>query len=96
VETLERQGASPRVRASARLHLGNVRRLHELGERDTRALEEMAGLVSALRTQLVLVRLSGSSAEGVGDIVSELWARLESLSEASDEAFASRPMENPA
>jgi hypothetical protein len=96
VETLERQGASPRVRASARLHLGNVRRLRELGGRDTRALEEMAGLVSALRTQLVLVRLSGSSAEGVGDIVSELWARLESLSEASDEAFVTRPLENPA
>jgi hypothetical protein len=81
---LERQGASPRVRASARLHLENVRRLEQLAERDSRALEELSGLVDALRTQLVLVRLSGSSAEGVGDIVSELWTRIESLSEASD------------
>lgn len=87
LQSLERQGASARVRASARLHFENVRRLHHLAERDARALDELSGLVDALRTQLVLVRLSGSSAEGVGDIVSELWARIQSLSEASNEVL---------
>lgn len=90
LETLEQKGASARVRASARLHLENLRRLHQLADRDARALEELSGLVQALRTQLVLVRLSGSSAEGVGDIVSELWARLQGLSEANDDAEAAR------
>ncbi|HEX7670878.1 MAG TPA: hypothetical protein VF395_14885 [Polyangiaceae bacterium] len=80
--------ASARVRASARLHLENVRRLHLLGERDSRALEELAALTTALRTQLVLVRLSGSSAEGVNDIVGELWAHIEGLKHASEEVFA--------
>ncbi|MGE0322036.1 MAG: hypothetical protein AB7K71_12500 [Polyangiaceae bacterium] len=91
LEQLERQGAPSRLRASARLHLENVRRLYQLAERDARALEELAELVSALRTQLVLVRLSGSSAEGVGDIVTELWARIEGLSEASEDYTPNPP-----
>lgn len=85
LDQLERTQAPARIRASARLHLENVRRLYQLAERDARALEELAGLVTALRTQLVLVRLSGSSAEGVGDIVGELWARIEGLSEANED-----------
>ncbi len=95
---LESSGAPVRLRASARLHLDNVRRLAELAERDRRALDELLGLVDALRTQLVLVRLSGSSVEGVGDIVNELWTRLESLNEASDELTRPppRPAESPA
>jgi hypothetical protein len=87
---LEKKGASGRVRASARLHLENLRRLNQLAERDARALDELSGLVQALRTQLVLVRLSGSSAEGVGDIVSELWARLQGLSEVADDDEGAR------
>jgi hypothetical protein len=87
---LEKENAPPRVRASARLHLENVRRLHHMADRDARALQELAALVAALRTQLVLVRLAGSSAEGVGDIIAELWTRIETLSETSDEAGASR------
>jgi hypothetical protein len=95
---LERGGATGRARASARLHLENVARLHELAERDARVLEELSGLATALRTQLVLVRMSGSSAEGVGDIVGELWSRIEGLREASDEALGASPevQESPA
>lgn len=95
---LKDSGGPVRLRASAQLHLDNVRRLAELAERDRRALDELLGLVDALRTQLVLVRLSGSSVEGVGDIVSELWTRLESLNEASDAITRPRPhpAENPA
>lgn len=98
LEALERQGASTRVVASARLHLTNVQRLEELARRDMRTLEELAGLVTALRTQLVLARLSGSSAEGVGDIVTELWARIEGLSEANEDPFdpATPYVETPA
>jgi hypothetical protein len=96
LESLEGSAAPVRVRASARLHLENVRRLEQLAERDRRALDELLGLVEALRTQLVLVRLSGSSVEGVGDIVSELWTRLESLNEASDEVTRPSPAESAA
>lgn len=98
LSALDGSGAPVRVRASARLHLENVRRLAELAERDRRALDELLGLVDALRTQLVLVRLSGSSVEGVGDIVNELWTRLEGLSEASDELTRPPPrrVESPA
>ena len=84
VEALERSDAVGRALATARLHLENLRRLHALRERDERALEELAGLVEALRTQLVLARWAGSSVEGVGGIVSEVWERVESLGEAME------------
>lgn len=70
--------------ATARLHLDNVLRLHALREADERALDDLGALVSALRTQLVLARFSGASAEGVGGLVQEVWARVEGLSEAMD------------
>jgi len=79
---LEREAAPPRTLASARLHHENVRRLVNLRARDRQALEELTDLVAALRTQLVLARYAGSSAEGVGGIVSEMWARVEGLGAA--------------
>lgn len=81
---LERTGASLRSIATARLHMDNVRRLYAMRERDARALDELADLVQALRTQLVLARFAGSSVEGVGGIVSEVWARVEGLGAAMD------------
>jgi hypothetical protein len=88
VDALERQPAAGRGRASARLHLENVRRLHLFAERDERALDELVALVSALRTELVLVRLSGSSPAGVDDIVSDVWAHIEALRRASAEVLS--------
>ncbi|HEX6276946.1 MAG TPA: hypothetical protein VFZ53_28090 [Polyangiaceae bacterium] len=85
VERLERDGASPRTVASARLHLANVERLDALRRRDDLALEELGELVAALRTQLVLARYAGSTPEGAGDIVSEMWARVEVLGTTMDE-----------
>jgi len=82
---LGHQHASGRVRASSRLHLENVRRLHHLAERDERALDELVALVNALHAQLMLLRLSGSSADSVDDIVSDLWAHIEGLRQASTE-----------
>jgi hypothetical protein len=76
---LTRAEASPRALSTARLHLDNVRRLAALRERDARALDELADVVQALRTQLVLARFAGSQPEGAGGIVSELWARVEGL-----------------
>ena len=82
VAALEKAQASARSLATARLHLENVRRLAALRDRDARALEELADLVQALRTQLTLARFAGSSVEGVGGIVSEVWARVEGLGAA--------------
>jgi hypothetical protein len=84
VAELEHARASSRALATARLHLDNVRRLRAMRDRDARALEELADLIQALRTQLVLARFAGSSVEGVGGIVSEVWARVEGLGAAID------------
>jgi hypothetical protein len=90
--SLERERASPRAIATARLHLENVRRLSALRDRDARALEELADLVQALRAQLLLARYAGAglaggevpmaspNIEGTSGIVSEVWARVEGLS----------------
>ncbi|XXT14928.1 hypothetical protein WME94_32240 [Sorangium sp. So ce429] len=84
VAEIERGGAPGRALATAHLHLENIRRLRAMRDRDARALEELADLVQALRTQLVLARFAGSSVEGVGGIVSEVWARVEGLGAAID------------
>ena len=84
VARLEQRAASPRTLASARLHLENVLRLQSLALRDRRALEELSELIAALRTQLVFARYSGSSPGEAGDIVTEVWARVEMLGTSSD------------
>jgi len=84
VTELERDPAQTRALAMARLHLDKVERLRALRDRDARALEELAELAGALRTQLVLARYAGSSVEGAGDIASEVWSRVEALGEALD------------
>lgn len=84
VAELERSGASARALAPARLHLDNVKRLAALRDRDALALEELADLVQALRTQLVLARFAGSPVAGASGIVSEVWARVEGLGAAID------------
>jgi hypothetical protein len=72
--------------AAARLQLANAERLHAMAQRDAEALEELADLTEALRTQLLMVRFAGSTAEGIGDIVNDLWSRLEALSDAMESA----------
>lgn len=81
---LEAAGGPARSIATARLHAENVRRLVRLRDRDARALDELADLTAALRTQLVLARFAGSSVDGASGIVGEVWARVEGLSEAMD------------
>jgi hypothetical protein len=86
---VERRETSGRVRASSRLHLENVRRLHHLAERDERALDELLALVTALHAQLMLMRLSGSAVASVDDVVSDLWAHIEHLRQASADGVKS-------
>lgn len=81
---LTRERAGPRALASARLQLENIERLVLLRDRDARALEELSELSRALRMQLVLARYAGSSAADAGDIVAEVWARVEVLTTAMD------------
>ena len=92
---LEQRSASPRTLASARLHLENVARLQGLAARDRRALEELSELIAALRTQLVFARYSGSSPGEAGDIVTEVWARVEMLGTSSDGPFDTESLASP-
>ena len=84
LEELEKSGGSDRAVATARLQHDSLERLDELRAADARALEELADLLEALRTQLVLARYAGSPADGASAIVSEVWARLEGLGAVLD------------
>jgi hypothetical protein len=79
---LETRGASERAVGTARLQHESILRLEQLRAADTQALDELADLLEALRAQLLLARYAGSSAEGAGAIVGEVWARLEGLGAA--------------
>jgi len=81
---LEARGAPERTVVTARLQHDSLTRLQQLRGADAQALEELAELLEALRTQLLLARYSGSSADGAGAIVGEVWARLEGLGVAFD------------
>lgn len=81
---LEASGAPERTLVTARLQHESLARLQQIRAADARAIEELAELLEALRAQLLLARYSGSSAEGAGAIVTEVWARLESLGVAFD------------
>jgi len=84
LEELTRSGASDRALATARLQHESRVRLAELRAADARALDELAELLEALRTQLLLARYEGSPAADASAIVSEVWARLESLGSVVD------------
>lgn len=84
LKDLEARGAPERTVVTARLQHDNLTRLQQLRGADAQALDELAELLEALRTQLLLARYSGSSADGAGAIVGEVWARLEGLGVAFD------------
>ena len=84
MKDLEARGAPERTVVTARLQHDSLTRLEQLRGADAQALEELAELLEALRTQLLLARYSGSSADGAGAIVGEVWARLEGLGVAFD------------
>ncbi|HEY3818022.1 MAG TPA: hypothetical protein VGL81_12670 [Polyangiaceae bacterium] len=84
LKDLEARGAPERTVVTARLQHDSLTRLQQLRSADAQALEELAELLEALRTQLLLARYSGASADGAGAIVGEVWARLEGLGVAFD------------
>jgi hypothetical protein len=90
LKDLEGRGVPERTIATARLQHESLCRLQQLRAADAQALDELAELLEALRAQLLLARFSGASAEGVGAIVSEVWARLEGLGVAFDVGPAAR------
>jgi hypothetical protein len=83
---LEESGAPERTLATARMQHESHLRLQQLRDADAQALDELAALLEALRAQLLLARYSGSSADGAGAIVAEVWARLEGLGAAFETA----------
>ncbi len=85
LRALEKDNALPRAVATARLHHDNVKRLYALRDRDARTLEELADLVGALRTQLVLARYAGSDLEGASGTLSEVIARVEALGDVLED-----------
>ncbi len=98
VSELSRTGGSRRAFETAVLHRNNVARIQAMRDRSERALEELDELVGALRSQLVLARYAGSSPEGVGGIVTELWAHVEGLADvmsADMDSTADNPRPSP-
>lgn len=79
---LEVEEASASTQGAARMHVNNVRRLLELRRAQLGVLHELEQALAALHSQLVVAHYAGSTGEGVGAIVSELWARVEGLGEA--------------
>lgn len=99
VSELTRAGGSRRALETAVLHRNNVARIQAMRDRSERALEELGELVGALRSQLVLARYAGSSPEGVGGIVTELWAHVEGLADVMSVDLppaAETPAQSPA
>ena len=84
LKDLEARAAPERTVVTARLQHDSLLRLEQLRGADAQALEELAELLEALRTQLLLARYSGAAADGAGAIVGEVWARLEGLGVAFD------------
>lgn len=67
-------------RASAAAHHARLARLHARRGADAAGLAELADLVQALRAELLL-EPEGASESGVADLVQEVSARLEALTE---------------
>lgn len=68
--------------ALKRVH--NIRRLRALRDRFSRELDQVSELLKQLRIQAEVVRLSGTSQDGVRELVQELLARVEGLDEVMD------------
>lgn len=57
-------------------------RLRSIRNRDLHAMQELVQLLAALRSEILIARHEGSSAEGPAALVSEVWARVVGLGEA--------------
>ena len=64
--------------------LQNIRRLQALRSRYVHELNELEELLTQLRVQAEVVRLTGEANDGTRELVSELMARIEGLDEVLD------------
>jgi hypothetical protein len=86
VEELERTGPNDsRALTAARLRHDGALRLSALRDADVQALDELAELADALKTQVLLARYAGASADAASGIVAELSIRLEALGASAQE-----------
>jgi hypothetical protein len=72
------------VAGAALKRVQNIRRLRALRDRFSRELDQVSELLKQLRIQAEVVRLSGTSQDGVRELVQELLARVEGLDEVME------------
>lgn len=82
VAELERQGASETVLTTARLHLRSLERLEQCCRRQEQELAELVDLLQIMRAQLLLARYGSDSHPG--ELLTEIWARLEGMGAVED------------
>lgn len=86
LRALEARAAPARTVASARLRLEGLRRLCVLRAEASAGLEDLAALLSALHAQLLVARFEGAAPGGdVGELLAEVWARLEGMAAMREE-----------
>ncbi|MEM1030553.1 MAG: hypothetical protein AAGN82_09395 [Myxococcota bacterium] len=71
--------AQSAARATAHLHLQSVRRLHRLRDEQASALRALEDALGTLYGQLVLARFAEAPAADLGDMVAEMWHRVEGI-----------------
>lgn len=82
-DELERTaGQGPASAATRELRREADTSLRAIRDRDLAAMTELADLLGALRSRIVLARHAGSLAEGPESMVSEVWSRIVGLGEA--------------
>jgi hypothetical protein len=77
---------TPASSATVHLHSESHSSLRAIRERDLSAMNELTGLLAALRSRIVLAQHAGSSSEGPEAMVTEVWSRIVGLGEAMEGA----------
>ena len=78
------QGAGGSGVESARMVCESIRRLRALRDRAAVERDELLALCGRLRTQVTVLRFAGTAPEDVGELVSEMLARVEGVGAALD------------
>jgi len=91
-ELAQQQAGSLTSSATLHLRAESEASLRAIRERDLRAMLELAELLGALRTRIVLAQHSGSSDEGPEGMVSEVWDRIVGLGEAMEDGPRRAPV----
>lgn len=84
-ELAQQQAGSLTSSATLHLRAESEASLRAIRDRDLRAMLELAELLGALRTRIVLAQHTGGSDAGPEGMVSEVWDRIVGLGEAMEE-----------